>query len=85
MVPEKRLYSHATDISGEIFGPRTTHERVDTTDRGVGYLEWVWDVGFEGQIVEDPANDGERSEVFLGKKSCRVSVGNLYPTAGLIR
>jgi hypothetical protein len=97
----------------ETFRPRTTHERVDAADRGVRYLEWVWDadpnetkvnyevilalkendelrtvvdrqivgiprvtwlrllgdVGFEGQIVEDPANDGERSEVFLGKKS----------------
>jgi hypothetical protein len=97
----------------ETFKPQTTHEGVDDGERGVRYLEWVWDadpndtrvnyevilalkendelrtvvdrqivgvfprstwlrsledVGFEGKVVEDPSTDGERSEVFLGRK-----------------
>ncbi len=33
----------APDWVAETFRPRTTHEGVDAGDRGVRYLEWVWD------------------------------------------
>ena len=103
----------APDWVAETFRPQTRHEGADAGERGVRYLEWVWDadpndnkvnyevilalkendelrtvvdrqivgvfpratwlrlleeVGFEGRVVEDPSNDGERSEVFLGHR-----------------
>lgn len=103
----------APDWVAETFRSQTTHEGVDDGERGVRYLEWVWDadpndtevnyelifalrendelravvdrqvvgvfpratwlrlledVGFEAEVVEDPSSEGERSEVFLGRR-----------------
>jgi SAM-dependent methyltransferase len=102
------------DWVSETFRPHTTQEGTDAGERGVRYMEWIWDadpndtevnyefilalkegdelrtvvdrqivgvfpratwlrllsdVGFVPTIVEDPTTDGERSEVFVGRKS----------------
>ena len=101
------------DWVAETFRLHTTAEGTDAGERGVRYMEWIWDVdpndtkvnndfilalregdelrtvidrqveglfpratwlrlleevGFEAKVVEDASNDGERSEVFLGRK-----------------
>ena len=106
----------APDWVAESFRPHTTHEGEDAGERGVRYLEWIWDadpndtkvnyefilalkegdelrtvvdrqvmgvfpratwirlledVGFEAHTVEDPSTDGERSEVFVGRRPRR--------------
>ncbi len=103
----------APDWVSETFRPHTAHEGTDDGERGVRYLEWVWDEdpsdtevnyevilalktgnelrtvvdrqkngifprstwlelltesGFEAEVVEDPSTEGERSEIFVGRK-----------------
>lgn len=50
----------APDWVAETFRPRTTHEGVDAGDRGVRYLEWVWDA--------DPNDNNVNYEFILALK-----------------